>query len=656
MTPEIAAWVVFLAPLASFLAIVFGLRPSGAGKAAGWVTILAVAVAFAASLSLFVTVANTPGHELDLPSFSWLKAGSLDLRIGFAVDSLTAIMLIVVTSVSLLVQIYSLGYMRDDPGIARYYAYMSLFTASMLGLVLADNLFQVFVFWELVGLCSFLLIGFWFQRPSAAAAAKKAFVVTRFGDLAFLIALLAIFSVTGTFSIHELFGDKAVAALDSASFLGVSALVWVTLGIFGGAVGKSAQFPLHVWLPDAMEGPTPVSALIHAATMVAAGVYLVGRMLPLIHHAPETMGVVAIIGAFTAIFAASMGLVATDIKRVMAYSTVSQLGYMMLALGVGGFVAAFFHLMTHAFFKALLFLGSGSVSHAVGGTFNMRYMGGLSKVMPWTFATMLVASFSLAGVPPFAGFWSKDEILTDALAVSPFLFSLALITVFLTAFYVVRMLYLTFGGEYRGGAAAEANDAGLGGHQQGDSHGHVGAPHESPGVMIGPLVVLAIPSLLAGLVNMPGIGALTDFLTSDTVARTLGEHHEPFNPVLASVSTLVALAGMGFGRMVYGTKSISAESLGSIGNGVPYRVLLHKYGMDFLYERVFVGFVLYTVIADGAALFERYVVDGAVNGVGRATKLAGQGLRRAQTGQIQTYGLAVFLGIIIITAAVMFRG
>ena len=656
MTPEIAAYVVFLAPLASFLAIVFGLRPGGASKAAGWATILAVAVAFAASLSLFATVANTPGHELELPIVSWFKAGSLDLRIGFAVDSLTAVMLIVVTSVSLLVQIYSLGYMRDDPGIARYYAYMSLFTASMLGLVLADNLFQVFIFWELVGLCSFLLIGFWFQRPSAAAAAKKAFVVTRLGDLAFLIALLAVFSVTGTFSIHELFGDRAVEALESASFLGVSALVWVTLGIFGGAVGKSAQFPLHVWLPDAMEGPTPVSALIHAATMVAAGVYLVGRMLPLIHHAPETMGVVAIIGAFTAIFAASMGLVATDIKRVMAYSTVSQLGYMMLALGVGGFVAAFFHLMTHAFFKALLFLGSGSVSHAVGGTFNMRYMGGLRKVMPWTFATMLVASFSLAGVPPFAGFWSKDEILTDALAASPVLFSLALITVFLTAFYVVRMLYLTFGGEYRGGAAAEAEDTGLGGHQQDDSHGHGAAPHESSGVMVGPLVALAVPALLAGLVNMPGVGALTDFLTSDTVARTLGEHHEPFNPVLASLSTLVALAGMGFGRIVYGTKSISAESLGSIGNGVPYRVLLHKYGMDFLYERVIVEFVLYTVIAGGAALFERYVVDGAVNGVGRVTKLAGQGLRRVQTGQIQEYGLAVFLGIIIIAAAVMFRG
>ena len=456
MTPaEQTLWLIFCAPLVSFLLIVFVTRPAGRPLLSGWVAILALAISFVASIAIFLGVLGAPGHELPLADYSWVVVGDLQLHVGLAVDSLTAVMLLVVTSVSLLVQIYSVGYMAGDTGYARYYAYMSLFTASMLGLILADNLLQTYVFWELVGLCSYLLIGFWFHRPAAAAAAKKAFVVTRFGDLGFLIALLALFNVTGTSTINDLFAQPNIEALTKASFLGLNGLTWVALGLFSGAAGKSAQFPLHVWLPDAMEGPTPVSALIHAATMVAAGVYLVGRMLPLIQHSPEAMGVVAFIGAFTALIAAGLGLVATDIKRVMAYSTVSQLGYMMLALGVGGYVAAFSHLMNHAFFKALLFLGAGNVNHTTG-TFDMRYMGGLRTAMPWTFGTLLIASLSLAGLPPLSGFWSKDEILGAALAVSPGLFALALFTVFLTAFYVFRMLFLTFGGSYRAGAAAEA--------------------------------------------------------------------------------------------------------------------------------------------------------------------------------------------------------
>jgi len=451
MNLELAVWLTFLAPLASFLTIVFVIRPARKHLLSGWVTMVTVAVALLASVYAFWNVLLVPGHELPMPDYSWLVVGPLRVRIGLAVDSLTAVMLLVVTSVSLLVQIYSTGYLAGDTGYSRYFAYMSLFTASMIGLVLADNLLQLYVFWEMVGLCSFLLIGFWFHKPSAAAAAKKAFVVTRLGDLGFLIALLVLFNVTGTFNISELFKEESVRALASAGFLGLTALTWVSLGIFAGAVGKSAQFPLHVWLPDAMEGPTPVSALIHAATMVAAGVYLVGRMLPLVHHSAEAMGLIAFIGAFTALIAAGLGLVMHDIKRVMAYSTVSQLGYMMLALGVGGYGAAFFHLMNHAFFKALLFLGAGSVSHgtqgsAGEGTFDMRYYGGLRHAMPWTFWALVVASLSLAGVPPLVGFFGKLWLLLAAVERGLlWLVAVGVVNVVISLYYyllVVKRMYL----------------------------------------------------------------------------------------------------------------------------------------------------------------------------------------------------------------------
>ncbi|MDO9580997.1 MAG: NADH-quinone oxidoreductase subunit L, partial [Bacteroidales bacterium] len=337
-----------------------------------------------------------------------------------------------------------------------YYAAMSLFTASMLGLVLADNLLFVYVFWEMVGLCSYLLIGFWFHKKSAANAAKKAFIVTRLGDFGFLAAILLLYFNTGTFDIVQLH------SLAIAGTLGGTVLTWAAIGIFAGAAGKSAQFPLHVWLPDAMEGPTPVSALIHAATMVAAGVFLVARTFPLFAHSMEAMTTVAVVGGFTAIFAATMGLVMTDIKRVLAYSTISQLGYMMLGLGTGGVVIGIFHLFNHAFFKALLFLGAGSVNHATG-TFDMRQMGGLRRFMPWTYATFLIASISIAGIWPLSGFWSKDEILASSLQAQPILFYLAMITVFMTAFYMFRVVFMTFGGEYRGGGE--------------EAHGQ---PHESP--------------------------------------------------------------------------------------------------------------------------------------------------------------------------------
>ena len=363
-------WLIFFLQLISFVIIAVFIRPfvNPANRVAGYITITAIAASFVLSVWALISVMGQPGHANAVPSINWLTVANFNFQVGILMDSLTAVMLVIVTLVSLMVQIYSQGYMHGDPGYHRYFAWMSLFTASMLGLVLANNLLMMFVFWEMVGLCSYLLIGFWFQRPSAANAAKKAFIVTRLGDFGFLAALLVLFANTGTFDILQL------RALATAGILGGAALTWAAIGIFAGAAGKSAQFPLHVWLPDAMEGPTPVSALIHAATMVAAGVFLVARTLPLFEQSPAALNTVAIIGGFTAIFAASMGLVAIDIKRVLAYSTVSQLGYMMLGLAVGtmvggaavGVVVGMFHLFNHAFFKALLFLGSGSVNHATG--------------------------------------------------------------------------------------------------------------------------------------------------------------------------------------------------------------------------------------------------------------------------------------------------
>ena len=502
MPPELA-WLIFLLPVASFAIIALLVRPfvKKESRIAGYITILAVAGALGLALWNLATVMGASGHELEVPEINWLIVGNLHFSVGILMDALTAVMLVVVTTVSLMVQIYSQGYMKGDPGYHRYYAWMSLFTASMLGLVLSDSLLLMFVFWELVGVCSYLLIGFWFHRPSAANAAKKAFIVTRLGDFGFLVAILLLYTHTGTFNTAELQHLAVTGALAGG------VLTWAAIGIFSGAAGKSAQFPLHVWLPDAMEGPTPVSALIHAATMVAAGVFLVARTFPLFANSTQALTVVAGIGAFTAIFAASMGLVMTDIKRVVAYSTISQLGYMMLGLGAAGLALngsgrssleiakaataiGIFHLFNHAFFKALLFLGAGSVNHT-SGTFDMRLMGGLRKAMPWTYATFLIGGLSLAGIWPLSGFWSKDEILSTALSAQPVLFALVMITVLMTAFYIFRVIFLTFTGEYRGGAEGE----------HGHAHGHL---HESPMVMVLPMVVLAVLAVVSGWWNVGG--------------------------------------------------------------------------------------------------------------------------------------------------------
>jgi NADH-quinone oxidoreductase subunit L len=505
----------------------------------------------------------------------------------------------------------------------------------MLGLVLSDNLLFTFVFWEMVGLCSYLLIGFWFHKKSAADAAKKAFIVTRIGDFGFLAGILILFLNTGTFDIHELH-ELAVAGA-----LGGTVLMWAAIGIFGGAVGKSAQFPLHVWLPDAMEGPTPVSALIHAATMVAAGVFLVARMFPLFEHSVNAMTTVAIIGGFTAIFAATMGLAAYDIKRVLAYSTISQLGYMMLGLATGGPAVGIFHLFNHAFFKALLFMGSGSVSHSTG-TFDMRLMGGLRKTMPWTYATFLIGSLSLAGIWPLSGFWSKDEILLTSLAQQPVLFWLAMITVFLTAFYMFRAIYMTFHGEYRGG---EPND--------GIDHSHT---HESPVVMVWPLVFLAILAVFSGWWNITGgFGEFMGYHGDHAAHSFIGGLFAPFTHTLPVISLVVALFGIFMAYVIYCAKWISAESVGKVF-GPLYTLVFRKYFFDELYENIIVKLALMKGLFTGFTLFDSKGVDGVVNGVADGVMGSGRAIRHAQTGQLQLYGLFIGIGVAIISLCVYFFG
>jgi NADH-quinone oxidoreductase subunit L len=631
--PHELVWLIFLLPLFSFIIISFFIRPfvKPESKVAGYTIIAALSGSLVLSIWALMAVMATPHHELPLPDISWVViTDGFNFNLGLIMDSLTAVMLIVVTVVSLMVQIYSQGYMHGDPGYHRYFAFMSLFSASMIGLVMADNLLFLFVFWELVGLCSYLLIGFWYHRPAAADAAKKAFIVTRLGDFGFLAAILALYYNTGTFDIAELHGLAITGALAGTT------LTWAAIGIFSGAVGKSAQFPLHTWLPDAMEGPTPVSALIHAATMVAAGVFLVARTFPLFEHSVEALTTVAVIGGVTAIFAASMGLVMTDIKRVLAYSTISQLGYMMLGLGAGGIAIGIFHLFNHAFFKALLFLGAGSVNHATG-TFDIRQMGGLHKVMPWTYATFVIASLSIAGIWPLSGFWSKDEILAASLANQPILFYLAMITVFMTAFYMFRVVFLTFGGEYRGGSP----------------EAHSAHPHESPPVMVVPMVVLAFLAVVSGWFNVTGqFGAFLGH----------GETHgfaEGFFGILTHplpwLSLILAGLGILLAYAIYSAKWLSAERIGSLFKPL-YTLFYRKYWFDELYEDIIVRIALLKGLFAGFQVFDNNAVDGAVNGVANATIAGGRAIRRTQTGQLQLYGLVIGIGILAIVLCLYFFG
>ncbi len=644
--PEGVVWAILLLPVASLLTIAFVTKPFP--RLSGYVTIATIGTAFLFSLWALDSVIGADGHALAFGSYEWLSihtsnpvlqqigGPSLTIDLALRIDGLSAIMLVVVTSVSLIVQVYSQGYMQGDGGYSRYYAYMSLFTAAMLGLIMVDSIILVYVFWELVGLGSYLLIGFWFDKKPAADAAKKAFLTTRLGDIGFLLGILLIWTKTDTFNIPLL----QQMAQNHQVTNGV--LTLFALGIFAGAVGKSAQFPLHVWLPDAMEGPTPVSALIHAATMVAAGVYLVARMYPVFQTSEEALHTVAYIGGFTAIFAASIAIVMTDIKRVLAYSTISQLGYMMLALGVGGYVAAIFHLLTHAFFKALLFLGSGSVNHA-SGTFDMRKMGGLRKFMPITYGTFLIGSLSLAGVPPFSGFWSKDDILGAAWSNDKLLFAVAMAVVFMTAFYSFRSIFLTFEGEWKGGEAPPHGGA------EGSQAAHASAPHESPLVMALPLLVLAVPATLIGFANFPshsteGVAHLLEGALPGSSAEAL--RHQSFNWTIAVTSTALALAGIGLAWAIYQAKLVSSESLQRVWGPV-YTVVARKYYMDDLYEGLIVREGLYNVATRVGQWFDTHVIDGAVNGSAGLTRRAGDGLRWVQSGSVQAYGSVGFAGLVV---------
>jgi len=599
-------WLIPALPLAAFIVIGLVTRPWRLLSAA--VGVVAIALSFVFSLWTFIAQLKAGAETVQAVSIPWFSTGTLHPMVGLQVDPLSAVMLLVVTTVALMVQVYSLGYMAGEAGLARYYAYLSLFCASMLGLVLARGFIQLYICWELVGLCSYLLIGFWYDRDAPAFAAKKAFVTTRLGDLGFLLGVLLICTAAGSFEFSEVQARTAAGLLDSRT------MTLACLLLFCGAVGKSAQVPLHVWLPDAMEGPTPVSALIHAATMVAAGVYMVARFAFLFHGSPDAMATVAVVGALTALLAATIALVQDDIKRVLAYSTISQLGYMMLALGAGSVTAGMFHLFTHAFFKALLFLCAGAVIHAVR-TNDMWEMGGLRKAMPWTFWTFVIGALALAGIFPFSGFFSKDEILARVLAYSPPLFAVALVASFCTAFYMGRVVFVAFLGAARGGAAAHA--------------------HEAPLVMRGPLVVLAGLSLVAGW-------WVWDFARF-VFAGEVEEVHIHLG--LAAATQLVPLAGLALAAGMYVSRTPDPDALAKrFASG--YALLRHRFyideAYDWLIDRVVMQF------AAGIGWFDRHVVDGAVNGVAWLARQTGAQLRYLQTGRVQHYAAAVFGGVLFL--------
>ncbi|HEX9749895.1 MAG TPA: NADH-quinone oxidoreductase subunit L [candidate division Zixibacteria bacterium] len=629
------AWIIPLLPLLAMVLIMFVTHRNRTISSA--LSIAAVGIGFVYSWIIAVDIWTFPAvHRF---SIEWLNLGpSMNIPLGIQIDGLTAMMLIVVTTVSLMVQIYSLGYMHGDPRFSRFYAFLSLFTMAMTTLVLADNFFLMFVSWELVGLASYLLIGYYFEKQSAADAGKKAFITTRLGDLGFIVGLLMLYTACGTLAFDGVFG-----AVESGT-LGGGYLAAAAVFLFMGAIGKSAQVPLHVWLPDAMEGPTPVSALIHAATMVVAGVYLVARSMTIFMAAESAAMLVAWIGIITSVMAAGIGLVQNDIKRVLAYSTVSQLGYMIMALGLGGFTAGTFHLMTHAFFKALLFLAAGSVIHAVH-TNDIREMGGLFPKMKTTATTFFIAAFAIAGIFPLSGFWSKDEIVAATLG-HPIFTALTLLVAFMTAFYMFRLCFLVFTGKPR------------------DQHKFDHA-HESPRSMTMPLVFLAVLSVISGWIGLPW---LTHGFSS--VVYHGHPHHAEFHLNLALIATTAGLAGIGLAYLMYYRRSLSPERIGAALPGV-YRTLLNKYYVDEAYDVLFIrpyyamcrgwfwfdqnivdGLVNGTgAFALGWGRFQRWFdetfVDGAVNGIGRVTRGFGLVVRHVQTGQMQNYAFIIFAALVV---------
>jgi NADH-quinone oxidoreductase subunit L len=608
---------IVLLPLLAFLVIVFLTKK--AKMLSAIIAFLTVAGSFALSVKILIELLKNPKtveeaiEWLNIPSIGAFKG--LHIQMGILVDSLSAIMLIIVTLVAMLVVLYSIGYMKGDKGFSRYFAYLSLFTFSMLGLVVANNFFQMFVFWELVGLCSYLLIGFWFEKKSAADAGKKAFITNRWADFAFMTGIILIFIHFGTFNFGELGG--LIPAVKDVAFLTLAAIL-----VLIGPIGKSAQFPLHVWLPDAMEGPTPVSALIHAATMVAAGVYLIARSYVLFESVHEVMLVMAYIGGFTALFAASIALVQRDIKRILAFSTLSQLGYMVMALGVGSLTGGMFHLTTHAFFKALLFLGAGSVIHAVHEQ-DIFKMGGLKNKMPITTWTFVIGSLALAGIFPLAGFWSKDEILSAAMSNNFIgLYVLGTVVAFMTSFYMFRLIFTAFFGKSQSGNHAR----------------------ESSLIMTIPLMLLAVLSITAGFINSPWFYETFGKSFSTFIFFKKPEIPE-VNLLVAGISTLVALSGIFAAWLVYSKKVVDAGKLAKRGNKL-YLLLYNKYYIDDFYDWVFNRVMLLIGrILDG---IDHYVIDGLFDGFARLVGFSGKKLRLTQTGYLQSYALVIFTAVIII--------
>jgi NADH-quinone oxidoreductase subunit L len=632
-----------LFPLLGF--VVTGLLGRQMGRESHLVAIWAVVASWVvACIVAFAALAHDfgigDGAGIDL--WTWFSGLGFSATFGFWVDALTACLLLVVTTIGMLVHVYSIGYMAHDEGKWRFFAYLNLFMFSMLILVLASDFLLLFAGWELVGLSSYLLIGFWYPRRSAAEAAKKAFLVNRVGDMGFALGIMAIWTTLGTLNMQEVFHKVAAGGVDGTM------VAIIALLLFCGAVGKSAQFPLHVWLPDAMEGPTPVSALIHAATMVNAGVYMVARCNPIFGAAPNVMVLVAAIGIFTAILAASIAFTQTDIKRVLAYSTLSQLGYMFAALGVGAWTAAIFHLMSHGFFKGLLFLDSGSVIHAMSGEQDMRKMGGLSKKIPITYATMLIGSVAISGVPPLAGFFSKDEILAGAFK-NGFLWvwAIGFLVAGMTAFYMFRLMGLTFWGQSRVEPEVEH---------------HI---HESPPSMTRPLILLAIPAVVLGLLIgfPPESGLLHQWLAPvfEHTIEASGRVEEAYSflgidGVLALVTTTFVIVAILLAWRLFG---VAIPALGLNVAPRPDRVReisanpglaqlyvgsSHKWWFDDLNNLLFV--VWGGKLAAALWWFDRRIVDGTVNGVGRVTTMAGSGLRRVQTGRVQNYALGIAFGLI----------
>lgn len=629
---------ILVLPLLSF--VVLGLmdtkwKPKVAGTIGTTILGIITALSYTTAWEYFSSPKLDGVYQKIIPlHVEWMRfTENLHIDLGILLDPISVMMLVVITTVSLMVHIYSLGYMKGEKGFERYYAFLSLFTFSMLGLVVATNIFQMYIFWELVGVSSYLLIGFYYTKPSAVAASKKAFIVTRFADLGFLIGILVLSFYTKTFDFGVLTsGETSVfASTTGVSFMGISIMSWALGLIFIGGAGKSAMFPLQIWLPDAMEGPTPVSALIHAATMVVAGVYLVARLFPVYDiYAPGVLHGIAYIGAFTSLFAAVIACVQTDIKRVLAFSTISQIGFMMVALGVSrmggeeglGYMAGMFHLFTHAMFKALLFLGAGSIIHAVHSN-EMNDMGGLRKYMPITNWTFLIACLAISGIPPFSGFFSKDEILTAAFSFDPYFGALMSFTAGLTAFYMFRLYYNIFWGkEYK------------------VEHGH--KPHESPFSMAFPLVFLATITVFAGWTFHFG-----DFVSSD--GRAL---HSELDMTTATISVVVALVSITLATVLYRKESKVPAKLATTFPTL-YKAASNRFYIDNIYMFV-TKQIIFKNISRPLAWFDRHVIDATMDGFANTTQWVSAKTKGFQSGQVQQYAYVFLLGTLIIAALVIF--